>query len=309
MIYLRRLLILALAVALHAAALGWALDRPHNIDLGSALGDGEMGVEIGLGTQGSYEDSIKRLSDHPEQDQQQEELPKPPVATTAVPKPQTKTDKKTESNMPVKKPQTLPKPQVAAQPRPAAPEIPLEQQPLPAQSSFQVATAETAAASENTVSANSSPENSNKETPVQASTSNTTTDEKTKPAAASEARVKGTGKADQKSAGGKKGSARNYISQLMSWLNRFQEYPTAARKNKQEGIVKLQFSINRQGEVLSARIYESSGYPELDQAALAMMAAASPLPAVPDDFYPGRNQLPLVIPVEYSLITNTSFKD
>jgi periplasmic protein TonB len=258
-----------------------------------------MGVDIGLGTQGSYEDSIKRLSDRPEQDQKQEEPPKPLVAATAAPKPKANAEQKAEPR----------RPQPERISRPVMPVIPEPQQPLPTQSSFQVATAETAAASENSVSANSRPENSNNETPVNASTSSTMTDEKTKPAAASEARVKGTGKTDQKSAGGKKGKSRNYISQLMSWLNRFQEYPTAARKNKQEGIVKLQFSINRQGEVLSARIYESSGYPELDKAALAMMAAASPVPAVPDDFYPGRNQLPLVIPVEYSLITNTSFKD
>lgn len=282
--YLRRLLILTLAVALHAAALGWALDRPHNIDTGAALGDGEMGVDIGLGTQGSYADSIKRLSDRPELDQQQEEPPKPPVPARTTPKPKTNAEQKAEPK----------RPQPVAQP--VMPVIPEPQQPLPAQSSFQVATAEAAAP----------PENVTAEMPSQAPTRN---DDKPAAAATSEARVKGTGKADQKSAGGKKGNARNYISQLMSWLNRFQEYPTAARKNKQEGIVKLQFSINRQGEVLSARIYESSGYPELDQAALAMMAAASPLPAVPDDFYPGRNQLPLVIPVEYSLITNTSFKD
>ena len=71
--------------------------------------------------------------------------------------------------------------------------------------------------------------------------------------------------------------------------------------------MKLQFTIHRNGEISDARLRASSGHPLLDQSALQMLAAASPLPALPDSL--GREQISIVIPVEYSLITNASFKE
>ena len=44
---------------------------------------------------------------------------------------------------------------------------------------------------------------------------------------------------------------------------------------------------------------------ELDEAALKMLREADPVPGIPDDL--GRDTLTLVIPVEYSLITNNSY--
>lgn len=286
---LRRTLILGLAVALHAAALNWALATPAIIDSGDAEGDGFNGLEVGLGQEGSFTDAIKRLGEKPAEPEVKPEPPKP---------------------QPVKPPEPVkpkpPKPEVVKkvkQPEPViakAPPVPVVETPVAPEATYQVAQAETVAQPQPAEAPAPAPA-----APVVSAAASVDN----RPAASSEAQVKGSGRADHRSAGGKAGKGRNYTSQLMRWLNQFQVYPTNARKNKQEGVVKLQFSINRQGEVLSARIYESSGYPELDNAALEMLKAANPLPVVPDDFYPGREQLPLVIPVEYSLITNNSYKD
>lgn len=288
---LRRTLILGLAVAFHAAALNWALASPTLEDSGDAEGDGFNGLEVGLGQAGSFADSIKKLGEKPAEPDVKPEPPKPQPP---------------EPPKPVKKPEPVkPKPDVVKkpkQPEPVvakAPPIPVAETPVAPEATYQVAQAEAVAPQPAEVAQPASAP-----VPVNAATA---TD--AKPAAASDAQVKGSGRGDHKSAGGKAGKGKNYISQLMRWLNQYQVYPTTARKNKQEGVVKLQFSINRKGEVLSARIYQSSGHPELDNAALDMLKAASPLPEVPDDFYPGRDQLPLVIPVEYSLITNNSYKD
>ena len=82
-----------------------------------------------------------------------------------------------------------------------------------------------------------------------------------------------------------------------------------AKKEKQEGIVRIAFTMDRQGNVLNRQVDTSSGYPYLDAAALKMFDDANPLPPVPDDFAPGRMELPLVMPIDFTLITNTSFGD
>lgn len=125
--------------------------------------------------------------------------------------------------------------------------------------------------------------------------------------AASSAMVKATGRSEQQSSGGKRGNSKSYIRELYQWLSKHRTYPPAAKKSKQQGTVQLAFTMNRQGEVLSSAIKETSGHPLLDNAALRMLEDASPLPALPDDFFPSRQQLPLVMPIEFSLITNSSF--
>ena len=88
----------------------------------------------------------------------------------------------------------------------------------------------------------------------------------------------------------------------MAWLEQHKDYPAELKKQKQQGVVVLTFSINKNGEVLTAKIKKSSGFPILDQAALDMLAKADPVPAIPDSM--NRDRLLLSIPIEYSLTTN-----
>jgi protein TonB len=96
------------------------------------------------------------------------------------------------------------------------------------------------------------------------------------------------------------GQARqDFVARLLAQLNRFKQYPLAARKARIQGVVMLHFVMDAQGRVLRSDIAKSSGRPVLDAEALALIQRAQPLPPLPAD-YPTPT-LDAVVPVEFSL--------
>jgi protein TonB len=91
----------------------------------------------------------------------------------------------------------------------------------------------------------------------------------------------------------------SYLGRVLAQLNRFKQYPRAARQARIEGVVMLHFVMDADGKVVSFEIAKSSGRPVLDAEALALIQRAQPLPALPPDF-PTRT-LDAVVPVEFSL--------
>lgn len=80
------------------------------------------------------------------------------------------------------------------------------------------------------------------------------------------------------------GPGDDYLAQVQRWITRFRVYPDEAIKQKQEGTVSLGFKFARDGTILDAWIEKGSGYKLLDEAALKMIHAASPIPKVPDKY-------------------------
>jgi periplasmic protein TonB len=88
-------------------------------------------------------------------------------------------------------------------------------------------------------------------------------------------------------------------STLAAHLERFKRYPAEAMRRDQQGIVKLAFTIDREGHVLSSQIVQSSGSPMLDEETLAMLQRAQPLPAPPANI--PAQQLTFVVPVRFNI--------
>lgn len=99
--------------------------------------------------------------------------------------------------------------------------------------------------------------------------------------------------------GAPEGLTDDYLDEVQRWIARFRTYPDAAKKEKQEGTVSIGFKFARDGTVLDAWIEKSSGFPLLDDAALKMIHAASPIPKVPDS-YKGET-LTLVMPERFRI--------
>ncbi|MGX7875679.1 TonB family protein [Mesorhizobium sp. ORM6] len=84
-----------------------------------------------------------------------------------------------------------------------------------------------------------------------------------------------------KSAAGVSGvSPAKWESRLTAWINRHKRYPSAAKSRRSQGNTNVAFTVDGSGLVISARVVRSSGDPELDRAALAVLQGAT-VPAPP----------------------------
>lgn len=94
------------------------------------------------------------------------------------------------------------------------------------------------------------------------------------------------------------GGARNdYLSRVYRHIDPHRDYPAAARAARQHGRVVTRVTINRSGELLDMRLDRSSGWPLLDNAEMAAIRRAMPLPPVPADMR--GDPIVLVLPMNY----------
>lgn len=78
-------------------------------------------------------------------------------------------------------------------------------------------------------------------------------------------------------------SPARWQSRLMAHLERRKRYPSGARSRDEQGTAYVRFRIDDSGNVLSASLARSSGYPELDAEVVELVRRASPVPAPPPD--------------------------
>lgn len=92
------------------------------------------------------------------------------------------------------------------------------------------------------------------------------------------------------------GGSNSWEGKVLARLERFRRYPTAARMRGDEGVAYLRIMINREGQVLSAKLERSSGVPALDKAAMEALNRAAPLPRIPPE---RPEELELLVPFEF----------
>ena len=74
----------------------------------------------------------------------------------------------------------------------------------------------------------------------------------------------------------------SYDIVVLRHLKKEKRYPALAKRRKREGAVRVSFSIDRSGQLLSSAIENQSVWPELNRAAQKQLHRASPFPAAPD---------------------------
>ncbi len=74
----------------------------------------------------------------------------------------------------------------------------------------------------------------------------------------------------------------DYLSQVISSIEKHKKYPYISRFNDEEGSVQLTFTILKNGEVSIIKVEKSSGYIHLDRAAVKAVKDSSPFPKPPN---------------------------
>ncbi|MDR1084430.1 MAG: TonB family protein [Deltaproteobacteria bacterium] len=90
-----------------------------------------------------------------------------------------------------------------------------------------------------------------------------------------------------------------YKSQISRKLNRYKKYPPEAVAKQLNGVVRVYFRIDAQGQVSAARMTASSGQAALDQEAMALLKRCAPFPPIPKGL--GLASLELNVPVSFSV--------
>jgi periplasmic protein TonB len=90
----------------------------------------------------------------------------------------------------------------------------------------------------------------------------------------------------------------SWLARLAAHLARYKRYPPEALAHRSVGTVRLSFTFDRAGHVVSRHIEGSSGSAALDQEALSMVERAQPLPVPPDMLEPRKT---LNVPIHFSL--------
>lgn len=94
----------------------------------------------------------------------------------------------------------------------------------------------------------------------------------------------------------------DYFSLISAHLNRRKIYPTEAKKARQQGVVTVRFTVDRNGNVSNISIRRTSGHEILDAATLALVQRVAPLPKMPASMQ--RESVTLALPIDYSLKTD-----
>jgi protein TonB len=98
---------------------------------------------------------------------------------------------------------------------------------------------------------------------------------------------------------GRAGPPPNYTSLISAILERNKIYPRAARDRRQQGSVRLRFTIDRKGNVLKHELLNSAGYKLLDDEVKSLIVRVSPLPPMPPEMTQETQEM--TVAIEFSL--------
>jgi periplasmic protein TonB len=93
---------------------------------------------------------------------------------------------------------------------------------------------------------------------------------------------------------------RTWVGEIAAVLERKKRYPEVAHARHEQGTAQVTFTLDRQGRVIESHIARSSGAPDLDEEALALVQRAQPFPPSPEGAAT-EEHVKLTVPIRFSL--------
>jgi protein TonB len=78
---------------------------------------------------------------------------------------------------------------------------------------------------------------------------------------------------------------KDYFQLLKMRVEALKTYPEQAKKQNQQGLAVIEFSLNQKGQVSAVRVHKSSGSRVLDRAALQAVQKSAPFPRAPQGMF------------------------
>jgi protein TonB len=94
-------------------------------------------------------------------------------------------------------------------------------------------------------------------------------------------------------------AVQTWRGQILAVIERNKRYPAQAEARGQQGVARVFFSLDRQGQVVGSRLVSSSGVAALDEEALALLRRAQPFPKPPPELTGER--VDLVLPLRFNI--------
>ncbi len=94
----------------------------------------------------------------------------------------------------------------------------------------------------------------------------------------------------------------SYLSKLRAVIERHKRYPRSAKRLRQEGIVRVEFEIRKDGRIFHSRILEGSRYKKLNRATLKILEDIGAFAPIPKEL--GKNSWKINVPIAYKIIEN-----
>lgn len=114
--------------------------------------------------------------------------------------------------------------------------------------------------------------------------------------------IENTSRNSKRSLGGGDPKAKiSYRQLLLQQLERYKRYPKSAMRRNQEGIINLEFIIDKDGNILSYKLLTPSKYKSLNKAVEKMIKKANPLPQIPDSVNNGASEYRFIAPIKFEL--------
>ncbi len=92
----------------------------------------------------------------------------------------------------------------------------------------------------------------------------------------------------------------SYLSRVRMVIESHKKYPRISKRLRQEGVVNVEFTIQKSGKIRSARVKQGCKYQKLNQAAVAIFDEIGSFEPIPDEIE--RSSWKISVPVAYKIL-------